>query len=162
MRAALVTTASLFQLLACGAMAAQAPDWLFPDPTLLPALKGGAKDPATQGHLVNAWHNPTAFGPGVSGELAISQVVPVARLAGSSSQDALVVGLEGAAFARFSLQVITGSACATITPAATWVTSTSAVSDPAASSISRGTAPTSQGMLGPWPAWGSTASCSGP
>ena len=98
---------SLILLLCCQAGAAQTHDWLFPEAQLLPALKAGPRDPATQGQFVHSWDNPADFGPGGAGEVSISQAVPVFRLAGHSNQDALIVGLEGAVFARFSLQVIT-------------------------------------------------------
>ncbi len=84
-----------------------APDWLFPERALLPTLTTGPRDPVTTAQLIYDWENPTAFGPGVAGEVAISGAVALARLAGSGPDDALVVGLEGAAFARFSFQVVT-------------------------------------------------------
>lgn len=83
------------------------PAWLFPERSLLPELMAGARDPVTTGQLVYDWENPTAFGPGVAGEVAISGMVAVARLAGSGPDDALIVGIEGAAFARFAFQVVT-------------------------------------------------------
>ncbi|MDX1673787.1 MAG: DUF1207 domain-containing protein [Longimicrobiales bacterium] len=99
--------ATVAALVAPGPAPAQVPEWLFPDRALLPELMAGPRDPVTAGQLVYSWENPTAFGPGVSGEVAISGGVPVIRLAGSGERDALVVGLEGAAFARFSFQVVT-------------------------------------------------------
>lgn len=101
----------LILILLPGGVAAQSgpsgQDWLFPDRSLLPGLMGGARDPVTTGQLVYDWENPTAFGPGVAGEVSISGAVAVARLADSGPEDALVVGLEGAAFARFSFKVVT-------------------------------------------------------
>lgn len=101
----------LILILLPGGVAAQSgpsgQDWLFPDRSLLPGLMGGARDPVTTGQLVYDWENPTAFGPGVAGEVSISGAVAVARLAGSGPEDARVVGLEGAAFARFSFKVVT-------------------------------------------------------
>lgn len=88
-------------------MAAEAPTWLFPDRSLLPALHAGARDPTTHSQLVHSWHNPTAFGAGVAGEVSISAAAAVVQLAGSGPADAVIVGLEAAAFARFSLQVVT-------------------------------------------------------
>lgn len=85
----------------------QIPDWLFPDRSLLPELLAGARDPVTSGQLVYDWERPTAFGPGVAGEVSLSGAVPLLRLAGSGPDDALVLGLEGAAFARFSFEVVT-------------------------------------------------------
>ena len=104
--ARLLLTACLFLTFARGSTAAQTPDWLFPDRGLLPTLNSGARDPVTHGQVVHSWDNPTAYGPGAAGEVSVSATVPVVRLAGSSSRDALVVGVEGAAFARFSFQVI--------------------------------------------------------
>jgi hypothetical protein len=80
-------------------------EW-FPERALLPTLIAGARDPATQSQLVQADPNPTDYGPGVAGEVAISSAATVARIAGDTA-DALVVGIEAAAFARFSLQVVT-------------------------------------------------------
>ena len=86
---------------------AQVPDWLFPDRSLLPELMAGARDPVTSGQLVYDWEDPTAFGPGISGEVSLSGVVPLFLIAGSGPDDALVVGMQGAAFARFSFEVVT-------------------------------------------------------
>lgn len=87
--------------------AAGTPDWLFPDRALLAGLQSGARDPVTQSQLVYEWDNPTAYGPGVAGEASIAASAAVLRLAGTDSDDALVVGFEGATFARFSFQVVT-------------------------------------------------------
>ena len=87
--------------------AAETPDWLFPDRALLAGLRAGPRDPVTQSQLVYEWDNPTAFGPGVAGEASIAASAAVLRLAGTGADDALVVGLEGATFARFSFQVVT-------------------------------------------------------
>lgn len=85
----------------------QVPDWLFPDRSLLPGLMAGPRDPLIQGQLVYDWDGPTGFGTGASGEAAIAAAVPLLRLLGRPGQDALAVGLEGAAFARFSFQAVT-------------------------------------------------------
>ena len=61
----------------------------------------------TQSQLVYDWDNPSAFGEGVDGEASISASAAVLRLAGTGAEDALVVGLESADFARFSFQVVT-------------------------------------------------------
>ena len=100
---------SLFIALALAVPASlpgQVPDWLFPDRSLLPTLMAGPRDPVTQGLRVYDWENPTAFGPTIAGEVAISGTAALARVAGGPD-DALVVGLEGAAFARFSFKVVT-------------------------------------------------------
>lgn len=104
----IVVAVVMFLPLGAGAQdGAGIPDWLFPDRSLLPGLMAGPRDPVTTGQLVYDWENPTAFGPGPAGEVAISGTAAVARLAGSTPDDAVVVGLEGAAFARFSFRVIT-------------------------------------------------------
>jgi len=116
---------------------------LFPDRALLPALFAGPRDPVAKGEFVFVTDNPNAFGDGVEVELSLGIALPILRLAGHSTSDAVVLGVEGAAFARFGLQVIeremiatdwylpypwsgiaaaTGSASATITSAATSVT----------------------------------------
>ena len=87
--------------------AAQAPGWLFPDRTLLPHLLAGPRDPVVKGMLVYADPNPARYGPGPSGEVAIAGTVTLARLWGAGPERALVLGMEGAAFAHFSFEVIT-------------------------------------------------------
>lgn len=85
----------------------QMPAWLFPRRDLLPHLLVAPREPATKAHLVYADPNPAAYGPGPAGEVAISVTAPVIRLAGIDETDAVVVGIEGASFARFSFAVIT-------------------------------------------------------
>jgi hypothetical protein len=82
------------------------PTWLFPDGPLLPFLLAAPREPVTRAHLVHADPNPTAYGPGPAGEVAVSVTAPVILL-GGGDQTAVVVGIEGAAFARFSFAVIT-------------------------------------------------------
>lgn len=79
---------------------------LFPDRSLLPHLIAGPRDPVIKGQLVYSATDPTAFGPGFAGDVALAGTLPVLRLAGSSPRDALVVGLEAAVFARFAFAVI--------------------------------------------------------
>lgn len=106
---ALAATVTVTAILAPRPLAGQgaAPDWLFPDRSLMTGLIAGPRDPASQAHVVFDWEGPTSFGTGPAGEVAISGTLPVARLAGSTNTDALVVGLEAAAFARFAFQVVT-------------------------------------------------------
>lgn len=89
-----------------GPARAQTPGWLFPDRELLPDLLAGPRDPVIAGQLVYADPDPTAYGPGTSGEVALAATVPVLLLAGESRRDALVAGVEGAAFAHFSFEVV--------------------------------------------------------
>ncbi len=84
-----------------------APPWLFPDRALLPDLLAGPRDPAVLVRLVYADPSATAYGPSPAGEVAISATIPVLLLAGSDASNALVLGMEGAAFAHFSFDVVT-------------------------------------------------------
>lgn len=78
---------------------------LFPDRSLLPSLGSGPRDPVTKAELVYVTDNPNLFGEGVEAELALGIGLPLLRLSGHSKHDAVVVGIEGAAFARFGLQL---------------------------------------------------------
>lgn len=84
---------------------AQAPPWLFPDRSLLPDLVAGPRDPASKALLLLTTDDPTAFGDGVGAEVAVGITLPVLLLAGETMEDALVVGVEAGAFARFTLQI---------------------------------------------------------
>lgn len=83
-----------------------APAWLFPRRNLFPDLLAAPREPVSKGALVYADPNPSRYGPGVAGEVAVSATLPVARLAGSTDANALVIGMEAAAFARFCFQVV--------------------------------------------------------
>ena len=78
---------------------------LFPDRALLPALFSGPRDPVAKAELVFVTDNPNAFGDGVEAELSLGIGLPMLRLAGHATSDAVVLGIEGAAFARFGLQL---------------------------------------------------------
>lgn len=82
------------------------PVWLFPEGQRLPFLLAAPRAPVTRAHLVHADPNPTAYGAGPAGEVSLSVTAPVLVL-GADTSRALVVGIEGAAFARFSFAVIT-------------------------------------------------------
>ncbi len=81
--------------------------WLFPERSLLPDLLAAPREPATRGQLVYSDPDPTAFGPGTSGEVVVSGTIPLVLLAGHDPGDAVVLGVTGAAFARFSFEVVT-------------------------------------------------------
>ncbi len=89
-----------------GAAGWRAPAWLFPDRGLFPFLIAAPRDPVAKGALVHADPNPTRYGPGMAGEVAVGATLPVLLLSGSSQADALVMGMEAGAFARFSFQVV--------------------------------------------------------
>jgi hypothetical protein len=95
--------AGLALLMAAPAMAQ---DRLFPDRALLPVLLAGPRDPATLGQLTAVMRDPTRLGAGPSGDVAVSGALPLVLLAGESARDGLVLGIEGAVFARFSFTVV--------------------------------------------------------
>ncbi len=59
----------------------------------------------TKAELIHVSRNPNAFGNGVEAELSLGIGLPIFRLGGHSASDAVVLGVEGAAFARFGLQL---------------------------------------------------------
>ena len=79
---------------------------LFPDRALLPALFAGARDPMVKGEFVFVTDNANAFGNGVESEVSLGNALPIWRLGGHSTSDAVVLGVEAAVFARFGLQVL--------------------------------------------------------
>ncbi len=98
----LVATALISSVLAVSLQGQDSPR-LFPDRALLPSLFSGPRDPVTKAELVYVTDNPNLFGEGVEAELSLGIGLPLLRLAGHSTHDAVVVGVEGAAFARFGL-----------------------------------------------------------
>ena len=78
---------------------------LFPARELMPTLYAGLRDPVTKAELLYVTENPNAFDAGVEAEVAVGITLPVYLLAGETTQDALVLGVEAAAFARFTLQI---------------------------------------------------------
>jgi hypothetical protein len=72
----------------------------------MPDLLAGTRDPVVKGQLVYSPDDPTLYGPGFSGDVALAATLPVLLLAGTAGADGLVVGLEGAVFARFAFQVL--------------------------------------------------------
>jgi hypothetical protein len=89
-----------------GRLTAQEARRLFPARELLPHLLAGPRDPATSAKLVGVTDNPTALGDGVEMEVSLGVTLPLYLLAGLTTRDGLVVGVEAAAFARFGLQVL--------------------------------------------------------
>ena len=88
------------------AAAAQAPRRFLPGRSLLPDLYAGPRDPVSKGELLLVPTNPDLYGDGIEAEVALGTTFPVLRLAGTSQEDAVVVGVEAAAFARFALQLV--------------------------------------------------------
>jgi hypothetical protein len=85
---------------------AQGARFLFPDRSLMPMLFAGPRDPVTKADLLYVTENPNAFDGGVEVEVALGVTLPVFLLAGESTRNAVVVGVEASAFARFTLQVL--------------------------------------------------------
>jgi hypothetical protein len=73
----------------------------------MPDLIAGARDPVLKGQLVYSAVDPSLFRPAFAGEVAFASTLPVLLLAGDpGAGNALVVGMEGAVFARFSFAVV--------------------------------------------------------
>lgn len=102
-----VVKIALTALLLVATAAAATPDWLFPARELLPALRAGSRDPATQAQLVYDRAPTSAFGDGISGEVSVSVGAAVLRLSNRKNIAVVVAGIEGAAFSRFAFQVVT-------------------------------------------------------
>ncbi len=79
---------------------------LFPDRSLIPSLLGGARNPNTSASLLAVTRSPDAFGNGVEVEVSIGSTLPVLLLSRAPGRGPVVVGIQGAAFARFGLQVL--------------------------------------------------------
>ncbi len=102
-----MTRWSLILLVAVpGPLGAQDESRLFPDRSLLPLMYAGPRDPQSKAGAVAVTRSPTALDEGVELAVAIGAGIPVYRLAGRGLDDALVVGVEAAVFARLGLQVI--------------------------------------------------------
>lgn len=98
--------ATLSCLLAPAAVVGQAPRRFLPARSLMPDLHAGPRDPVTKGELLAVPHDPDSYGDGVEAEVALGTSLPILRLAGTNPDDAVVVGVEAAAFARFALQIL--------------------------------------------------------
>jgi hypothetical protein len=79
---------------------------LFPPREVIPALLAGARDPKTSVGILYVGDNPNRHGKGIEAEVSIGMTLPILLLAGKPGENPLVVGIEGAAFARFGLQVL--------------------------------------------------------
>jgi hypothetical protein len=60
----------------------------------------------TSATLLGVFRNPNRFGDGVEVELSLGSTLPVLALGEADGSARVVVGVEGAAFARFGLQVL--------------------------------------------------------
>ncbi|KPK03304.1 MAG: hypothetical protein AMS20_10905 [Gemmatimonas sp. SG8_28] len=77
---------------------------LLPGRMWLPTFHPGPRDPVNRAELLYVTENPSLMGDGVEAELSVGITLPVLVIAGRSRENALTVGVEGGAFARFGLQ----------------------------------------------------------
>jgi hypothetical protein len=77
---------------------------LLPGRAWLPTFHPGPRDPVNRAELLYVTENPSLMGNGVEAELAVGVTLPVYVVAGRDRENALTVGIEGGAFARFGLQ----------------------------------------------------------
>ena len=94
--------------LICGPRAAmgQHSARLFPDRSLMPTLLAGARDPGVSASLLAVTRNPNQNGNGVEAEVSLGTTIPLLLVAGESTRNPVVVGVEAAVFGRFGLQVL--------------------------------------------------------
>jgi len=83
-----------------GRLAAQ--QWLFPDRALLPELLAAPRAPVNKGELLWVPDHPSAYARDIAADVAIGRRFALLRHVNASGRDTLVLGLEGAAFARFT------------------------------------------------------------
>jgi hypothetical protein len=84
-------------------VAAQA-NGLFPDRSLMPRLLAAQNEAMTAAKLVVAPTTPSLFGTILEGEATFGAVLPLYRIAGTTPQDAIVLGVEGGVVGRFNLE----------------------------------------------------------
>ncbi|HKJ93871.1 MAG TPA: DUF1207 domain-containing protein, partial [Longimicrobiales bacterium] len=99
---ALVATALALAALGVPARPGAAQAWLFPDRALLPELLAAPRAPVNKGALLLVPGDPSRYVSDLSADVAIGRRLALLRLVGTSGRDTLVVGAEGAAFARFT------------------------------------------------------------
>jgi hypothetical protein len=87
-------------------LAAQDVQRFFPDRSLLPRLVAAPREPVTAAKLVWAFDTPSRFGSVFEGEADLGASLPLLLLAGTSSEDAVVLGVEGGVFARFNMETV--------------------------------------------------------
>ncbi|MGD2069568.1 MAG: DUF1207 domain-containing protein, partial [Gemmatimonadota bacterium] len=104
-RGCIVGCALLLAGLAPGLLEAQDASRFFPSRSLLPDLMAGPRDPVVAIRALYLTSDPTAYRDGFGTEVSLAATLPLVRLRGSSRDDALVLGVEAATFARFSLEV---------------------------------------------------------
>ncbi len=80
---------------------------LFPSRAFEVRLLAAPRAAGSGAKLVFNARGPTEFGNTGEGEVALGTTVPIYLISGSSQEDAIVIGTEGAVFGRFTLTTIT-------------------------------------------------------
>jgi hypothetical protein len=80
---------------------------LFPSDAYEVRLLAAPHAAASGAKLIYNAHGPSEFGNTVEGEAALGASVPIYLISGSGAADAIVVGIQGAVFGRFTLTTIT-------------------------------------------------------
>lgn len=99
--------AAVWYLAAPFSLTAQNETRLLPPQEYMARVIAAPRSPVTGVRLVYNSDGPSEFGNTVEGEVALAASLPLYIISGSSPDDALVVGAEGAVFGRFTLTTIT-------------------------------------------------------
>jgi hypothetical protein len=104
----LLCLAALIVIPALPAPAADAQEFqrFFPGRRYLPRLAAAPREPVTAAKLVVPFETPSRFGTILEGEVDLGASVPLVVLAGSSLDNAVVLGVEGGVFAKFNLETV--------------------------------------------------------
>jgi hypothetical protein len=89
-------------VLPAAAKAQLAPRFL-PRGDLIPTVLADPREPVMGGRLIIVGEGATRFGSGVEGEANIGHTLPVYVISGTSPDRAVVLGIQGGVFGRFSL-----------------------------------------------------------
>ena len=100
----LAAAAVAIQPLAPSAVDAQDVQRFFPGRRYLPRLVAAPREPVTAAKLVMPFETPSRFGSILEGEADLGASVPLLVLAGTSLDDAVVLGVEGGVFATFNME----------------------------------------------------------
>ena len=94
------------QLLTSATAGAQEFRRFFPGRRYLPRLVAAPREPVTAAKLVVPFETPSRFGTILEGAVDLGASVPIVVLAGSSLDNAVVLGVEGGVFAKFNLETV--------------------------------------------------------
>lgn len=84
---------------------AHAQQWLFPARELLPELLAAPRAPVNKGASLLVPDDPSRYSSDFSADVAIGRRLALVRITDRSGRDTLVIGAQGAAFARFTPQI---------------------------------------------------------